>query len=235
MEQLQFGVSQENFLTHVAQALGREQPSTTAPERSEVGPPAFWKEDEPIKGKMLELFVENLETLGGRVYLAKTRDEVSQKLIEWLKELEAKKAICWNDEELKNILETSKLPIEVYYWDANQHTQEELIQLAAQAQVGITWVNYAIAYTGTMAVFSGTGSGRSVSLLPPTHIAIFSRKQLVPTMSTVMRDLIELHGTDKLPSGVSFITGPSRTSDIEMDLSIGVHGPYRTWVVIVDE
>ena len=58
---------------------------------------------------------------------------------------------------------------------------------------------------------------------------------IVPTMSTVMRHLIDRRGQGSLPSAVDFITGPSRTSDIEMDLSIGVHGPFRVWAIVIDD
>jgi L-lactate dehydrogenase complex protein LldG len=66
------------------------------------------------------------------------------------------------------------------------------------------------------------------------HIAIFKKENLVPTMSTVMTDIMERRGTNNIPAAVDFITGPSRTSDIEMDLSIGVHGPVKVWTIVLD-
>ncbi len=50
-------------------------------------------------------------------------------------------------------------------------------------------------------------------------------------MSQVIEELARRRGKEGLPGAINFVTGPSRTSDIEMDLSIGVHGPYRTWVI----
>lgn len=230
----QLGISEQEFLGTVAKALGREQPLQKAPERKEIGPPEFWAEDEDIKKQVFELFKNNLEALSGRVVLAKKAEEAQTQVNEWLTELNAQRVLCWDHEELKKVLPAEALKATVDYW-SNDKSREQLIEQAAQADVGITWANYGIAYTGTMAVFSSPTTGRSVSLLPPTHIGIFKRSNLVPTMSYVVRHLVELKGNNQLPTAINFITGPSRTSDIEMDLSIGVHGPYRTWVVVLDE
>ena len=231
---VQLGVSEQEFLAVVAKALGREKPLTEVARREEIGPPAFWREDEEIKRTDLELFTSNLEALSGRVFLAKNAEEIQKQVNEWLAELKALNVMCWNHEELKQVLPAESIKATVHYWTPEKG-REELISQTAKVEVGITWVNYGIAYTGTMAVFSSPKTGRSVSLLPPTHIGIFRRSSLVPTMSYVMRQLIELRGKDKLPTAINFITGPSRTSDIEMDLSIGVHGPYRTWAIILDD
>lgn len=228
-------VAEQDFLLTVSKALGRDKPLTEAPQRTEVGPPAFWKEEEAIKDDLLDLFVNNFESIGGHVFLAKDTDEATAKLTQWLTELHARNIICWDNNELKALIKSQDPETKFHYWNPKEKSPADLISLSEQADVGITWVDFAIAYTGTMAVFSSPSTGRSVSLLPPTHIGIFRRSQLVRTMSSVINHMIELNGQNNLPSAISFITGPSRTSDIEMDLSIGVHGPYRTWVIIIDD
>jgi L-lactate dehydrogenase complex protein LldG len=78
---------------------------------------------------------------------------------------------------------------------------------------------------------------RSVSLLPPVHVAVVQRAQIVATMA----DYLEVLSADPanlqqhLTSCVSFITGPSRTGDIELSLTVGVHGPGELHLVILDE
>jgi L-lactate dehydrogenase complex protein LldG len=232
MEQL--GVPEKDFISNVARALGRTEPLKHAPQRDIIGPPDFWKEDEEIKKQSLELFKKNLEGLSGRVVIAKTASEVQQQVKEWLTELEAQNIICWDHGDLKELLQPETLGVNVQMWN-DGYSSKELVAQAANADVGITWINFAVAYTGSMAVFSGPRTGRSVSLLPPTHIGICKRSQIVATMSSVMQHLVRLRGEGHLPAAINFITGPSRTSDIEMDLSIGVHGPYRTWVIVLDE
>ncbi len=235
MTDIHENLSQENmFLQTVAKALGRDKVLTTPPNRKEVGPPAFWREQKFEQDQPLELFKANLEALTGRVAIVQNGAEATNQIKLWLKILNAKSAILWDHPELRKYVDISLLGVKTDFWNSDK-ARRKLIELAEQADVGITWVNYAIGYTGTVALFNGANTGRSVSLLPPTHIAVMKKSDIVPTMSTVMRQLLERRGQGDLPSVVDFITGPSRTSDIEMDLSIGVHGPFRIWAVVIDD
>jgi L-lactate utilization protein LutC len=96
------------------------------------------------------------------------------------------------------------------------------------ADVGISGVDHLIAETGTVVLFAGPNEPRSLSLLPPVHIAVAERSQLVP-------DLFDLFETmpAEIPSCLSLITGPSKTGDIELRLVTGVHGPGEIHVVLV--
>ena len=99
--------------------------------------------------------------------------------------------------------------------------------------VGITGACCAIAETGTLVMLSGPNTPPSVSLLPETHIAIVSRAQIVRTMEdawALIRDEQRL-----LPRAVTFISGPSRTADIEQTVTLGAHGPYRVHIIITAE
>lgn len=225
---------EQEFLHNIAKVLGRKEPLTDAPAREEVGPPAFWKEQKFETSQPLEMFKNNMEALSGRVHIARDSQEVSLQIKLWLQELNAKAVIMWDHPELKEYVRIEDANVKIDYWTPGQ-PGKKLIEAAEKADVGITWADYAIGYTGTLALFGQPFQGRAVSLLPPTHIAIFKKSNLVATMSTVMRDLINRKGKNNLPTAVDFITGPSRTSDIEMDLSIGVHGPYRVWTIIVDD
>lgn len=234
MTNIQEDIAQETmFLQTVAKALGRDKVLTVAPNRKEVGPPAFWREQKFEAEQPLTLFKANLEALTGKVAIVNNGVEATNQIKLWLKVLNAKTAIVWDHPELRKHIEFSRLGVKTELWNSDK-SRQELIEIAEQADAGITWVNYAIGYTGTVALFNGANTGRSVSLLPPTHIAVMHKSDIVPTMSTVMRHLVEQRGQGKLPSVVDFITGPSRTSDIEMDLSIGVHGPFRMWAVVID-
>lgn len=225
---------QTQFLQTVAKSLGRSKPLTSPPKRVEVGPPAFWKEMESEFKNPFELFKKNLEGLTGRVVLVKDGEEATRQVKDWLQEVNAKSVILWDHPELKQTIRLEDSGLKIDYWTPGR-PDRELIETAEKADAGITWVSYAIGYSGTLALFGSETQGRSVSLLPPTHIAVFKRSNIAPTMSAVIRDLIKRQGAKNLPSSVDFITGPSRTSDIEMDLSIGVHGPYRVWTVVIDD
>jgi len=227
-------IDERDFLKTIAKSLGRAEPLTKAPKRNEEGPPSFWQEQKFEANAPFDFFKKNLEALTGRVELAANAEEATRIIGDWLQELKAKSVIMWEHPELKKYIRLEMSGIKLDYWSPARD-ENQLVAAAEQADVGITWADYAIGYSGTLALLCGPGKGRSVSLLPHTHIAVFSKSNLVPTLSSVMHDLTRFIGTEKMPSVIDFITGPSRTSDIEMDLSIGVHGPFRVWTIVIDD
>jgi L-lactate dehydrogenase complex protein LldG len=97
--------------------------------------------------------------------------------------------------------------------------------------VGITGVHLAIAETGTLMMLSGPETHLATSLLPETHIAVVPAGRIVPAMEEAWaRTRAEIGA---LPRAVNFVSGPSRTADIEGQLQIGAHGPFRVHVVVV--
>jgi L-lactate dehydrogenase complex protein LldG len=108
---------------------------------------------------------------------------------------------------------------------------------AARAPLGVTGVDWALAETGTLILASGPGRPRSTSLLPDTHVAVFGPGHLVESLEQVGLLLEALHadGGAVMRGGmINFITGPSRTADIELTLTRGVHGPKEVHAVFVD-
>ena len=104
---------------------------------------------------------------------------------------------------------------------------------AAQAGIGVTWADWAIAETGTLVQLAGRGRARSTSLLPPVHVALVRPERVLARRSELIAVLREGKPAARLPSQVVLITGPSRTGDIENDLTIGVHGPGEVHVLIL--
>jgi L-lactate dehydrogenase complex protein LldG len=101
------------------------------------------------------------------------------------------------------------------------------------ADIGVSGVDCLVAETGSVVLHSGSIQPRSLSLLPPVHIAIAERNQLVA-------DLFDLFPSSQdkseqtLPSCITFITGPSKTGDIELKLVTGVHGPGEIHVILLE-
>ena len=96
--------------------------------------------------------------------------------------------------------------------------------------VGITGAFCAIAETGTLMTLSGRDTPSTVSLLPETHIAVVTQSRIVRGMEEawqLMRDEIVAP-----PRAVTFISGPSRTADIEQTVTLGAHGPYRVHIIL---
>ncbi len=96
--------------------------------------------------------------------------------------------------------------------------------------VGITGAFCAIAETGTLMMCSGPDTPPAASLLPETHIAVVLRSRIVTGMEDAWALLRAERGA--MPRAVNFISGPSRTADIEQTVTLGAHGPYRVHVLL---
>src|SRR5438128_8576781 len=117
------------------------------------------------------------------------------------------------------------------------HARESLRQKFIEATVGISGANMAIAETGTIVLVTNEGNADLTTTLPPVHIALFGIDKLVATLDDAVAVLRMLprSGTGQLmTSYVNWITGPSRSADIEQSLTIGVHGPREMHCVILD-
>jgi L-lactate utilization protein LutC len=100
------------------------------------------------------------------------------------------------------------------------------------ADIGITGVHALIAETGTLVLSSRPDEPRSLSLLPPIHIAVAHQSQLVADLFDLFEKTFQPF-IGSFPSCISMITGPSKTGDIELRLVTGVHGPGELHVVLV--
>jgi L-lactate dehydrogenase complex protein LldG len=97
--------------------------------------------------------------------------------------------------------------------------------------VGITGAFCAIAETGTLMTLSGRDTPAAVSLLPETHVAVVRTSRIVRGMEEAWQLMRDELGAP--PRAVNFISGPSRTADIEQTVTIGAHGPYRVHIILV--
>jgi L-lactate dehydrogenase complex protein LldG len=124
-------------------------------------------------------------------------------------------------------------------WDRRPTLEPRPGIAAADDLVGVTASFAGIAETGTLMLISGPESPTRNNFLPDHHIVVLRAEQIVPSYEEgwsrlrALRTLKEGHFT--MPRTVNFITGPSRTADIELKIELGAHGPRRLHIVIVDE
>src|SRR5438270_10275434 len=117
------------------------------------------------------------------------------------------------------------------------HARESLRQKFIDATVGISGANMAIAETGTIVLVTNEGNADLTTTLPPVHVAVFGIDKLVASLDDAVAVLRMLprSGTGQIMSSyVNWITGPSRSADIEQSLTIGVHRPREMHCVILD-
>lgn len=117
-------------------------------------------------------------------------------------------------------------------WDARPLLQIRRGKAEAGDAASLTPCLAAIAETGTLILVSGTATPTTLNFLPDTHIVVVRADQVVASYEDGW-DLVRQRGP--MPRTVNFITGPSRTGDIEQRIELGAHGPRRLHVVLIDD
>ena len=104
------------------------------------------------------------------------------------------------------------------------------VQGLEACDAGITECDALIAQTGSVLVTSRSAGGRALSVLPPHHVVLARREQMLPDLTAAF-DLLKRKYAENYQSFISFITGPSRTGDIERILVLGAHGPKKLTIL----
>ncbi len=169
----------------------------------------------PVPADLAGNFVGQLEALGVHVHRAEGEAEAAAHI----QRLAGEGEVACSDAPLVERLTTGLNRFEGW------SDRERLLE----APLGVCCVQAAIAETGTLVLGSASERHRLVSLVPPTHIALVRTQDLVWDLDDAMEQL----SGGSLPPLVSFITGPSRTADIELTLVVGVHGPQEVHVVLL--
>jgi L-lactate dehydrogenase complex protein LldG len=128
---------------------------------------------------------------------------------------------------------SKRFPSDIHVISVDQLDSAKCWEPFFAADLGISGVDYLVAETGTVVLHSSPNQPRSLSLLPPVHIAIAERRQLVPDLFDLFPSSLN-ESAPALPSCITFITGPSKTGDIELRLVTGVHGPGEIHVILID-
>jgi len=188
----------------------------------------------------LTRFQQELERVGGVLHRVRSVDAVPSVVARLARERQASAVLSWHPSALgfdpaaglaAESLACHAMPVSV----PDLAERRRLRDVAAVTPLGLTGVDLALAETGTMILRSGPGTPRSTSLLPACHVAVFDRTVLVETLAQVSVFLEAWHTDDAPGAMINFITGPSRTADIELTLTRGVHGPKEVHAIFVEE
>lgn len=222
---------QEAFMNKIAAKLGRAR-LTEAPAHPFRGAPDYWNAFEWPLEERIERFMANFREVGGHAVRLPDMAGVRAFIADKAQEMKAKYVIRQNEPELEALQLESVLPegASVSVW--NSREGENWKARAAEADFGIVMADYAAAYTGSITVLSSKDKGRSVSLLPTVLMVVIPAERLKTRLGEILPEF-DRAGRENLPAGIHFISGPSRSSDIENDLTIGVHGPGIVYALIV--
>lgn len=223
--------NEEQFLDNIAKRLGRSR-ITEKPVHPFHGAPQFWREWTVNVPERIEQFLENWTNAGGKSSRCASLQEAGKTIIELAQAAHASRILLQQQPELAQLAEQSLKSelseASISFWDE----EEDGISAAAEADIGIIVADYAVSFTGSIVKLSASQKGRSTSLLPTKLIALVPVERLKARLGEVMEQLDELP-QEQVPAGIHFISGPSRSADIENDLTIGVHGPGDVHVIIV--
>ncbi|NIM95296.1 MAG: hypothetical protein GTO18_16495 [Anaerolineales bacterium] len=170
-------------------------------------------------------FKEALEAAGGEVYLAENLEEAWRTLIGILKEAHARFIVVEDEAPLNSVDFKKNWP--EHQWHIIGVEEGALREVCELADVGLSSASAALAETGSIIVESGPGKSRLATLLPPVHIAVVPTSKLTTDIFTWTVDC----GTE-MPANLTMISGPSKSADIEFQLTMGVHGPKRMIVIL---
>ncbi|MBC9782912.1 lactate utilization protein [Heliobacterium chlorum] len=178
--------------------------------------------------KLFSVFQAKAESMSAQVHRVGTYAAAGELIAAKVKELKAEKVHLFPSPQLE------KTNCRATLAGTGVKISEKLDRAELDVtDVGINFVPYAVAETGSIFHPEENPLGRMVTMLPPTHIAIVPTSKILPTVADALVTVVADYG--KVPGYMSFISGPSRTADIERVLTIGVHGPSRLIVILVDE
>ena len=183
------------------------------------------------KSELGALFKEKYEAVSGHVHFARRQADAVKIVRDILRENELSKPVLGPlpgmlAQALNKFFKSSGIiPVDI---DLNSPMVQNEIN---QADVGLSQCEFGIAFTGTVVEVTTEDAYRLVSSLPGTHIAFVSAHSIVPGLDeagTLLREIYQKTGN----CNVTFLSGPSRTADIEMKLFLGVHGPQASHVIV---
>jgi L-lactate dehydrogenase complex protein LldG len=183
---------------------------------------------------MADQFAAALTALSGHVHRASGAEAVADVIAGLARAHGAASFISWDGEHLGcpgllAALASRGLARVTYDVSGDSGRRAPDVDGLAAIGLGVTGAHAALAENGGLVLVSGPGRGRLASLLPPLHVAVVDERRLRPSLVALLSEEPGLFDTG---SNVVIVAGPSRTADIEMTLTHGVHGPKHVHVIL---
>ena len=242
------GMPKEDFLRSVRQALGRAQTAPDPPypqleeSLADLETQATAVHQRLAEGRSLLLDrLAQFATLGGwNVYRAPGYEEAVEYAASLAGTLGVDRVVrtdqpVFDDVPLDASLGNLGLSVTTVA-QGEGRSRESLRQEIIAAGLGVTGADYAVAETGSVVIMPRKGLSRLVSLVPPVHLALVRAQEVLETLDDLflLRRLEHRRNGGDMGSYLNFITGSSRTADIEQTIVVGVHGPKEAHLVILD-
>lgn len=227
----------EAFLNHIAAKLGRPRRTEGVKRPNWSIRPQLEVFNELTQDELVDVLEKQCEAIH-TTFKRTDKNGLGKVLIETIKAYNGKSIIAPNDSRIEEygltiLFQEVGKEIETYIWDYTKHKENQ--RFAERADIGITFSDITLAESATVTLFHHKGHGRSISLLPKSYIAIIPKETIVPRMTQAAQQIhAAIAKGEDVASYVSFISGPSNSADIEMNLIVGVHGPIQATYIVVD-
>lgn len=174
-----------------------------------------------MSGDAVERFILKVQASGASVDRLRSLDEVADAVKSFLNEHDQRASVVVSDEPA----------IQGIHWPESLNV--ECRAANESDQTSVSGVVVAVAESGSVVVKSGKDGANSLAILPDNHITVVMADQLVPHLEDVFERYLNDTKDLSIPRALSFITGPSKTADVEQTLQHGAHGPKRKHVILV--
>ncbi len=220
--------------THILASIRQSLASAKLPERPAVTltPP------KPVtdRSALADQFAVELQALLGK-FMTVRQAEAAEVIVQLVRERNAGRVLAWSADqlpvpELWDALHAAGLAMD--FGEVDREAQRAArLKDEEQIVVGVTGADAALAETATLALIAGPGRPRLAAMSVRTHIALITPDQLYPSLAAWLASAPDLSDRLRDRSQLVLISGPSRTADIEMTLTVGVHGPGEVIALLV--
>ncbi|MFC2088553.1 lactate utilization protein C [Calditrichota bacterium] len=185
--------------------------------------------DYPSAENLLDIFTQKFKSLSGELILVSDLKEAGKSINNLISQSNNKKCITHSSSLIDTLLEQNQSISSFFDKSDSKNLNSKTF---SEYEIGLTATDYLVARTGSIVLRSLSAGGRRLSILPPTHIVLAERKQMVFSLDQILKSQELYLNTG---SFATIITGPSRTSDIEKQLVLGAHGPKRLILIMVNK
>ena len=243
----------DDFLANIRGALGRSAPldAPVSPTPHSIGPADELERRVDFVRELISRDADNLMSIlarvasgsGWNVVRVPDAGAAGDYILDVAREIEARSLVYSLHQVVRSALRPDALseagiraePVALGHESEERDAQDRarLKRVMEASDIGVTGVDYAISETGTCVIIPRAGVSRLVSLLPPVHIALVERGQVLPSLDELFTLRRDDFVNGNLGSYMNLITGPSRSADIEYKLITGVHGPGEVHMVLI--
>lgn len=153
-----------------------------------------------------------------------SRDDVPKAVARYLRERNLRASVRMGEDP-----RLTKMP-----WDGQRHLEIRTGRSDGEDESGVSYATAGVAETGTLVMTSGAANPTTINFLPDYHIVVVDAADIDGDMESTLRRIRRKHGRGTMPRTVNFITGPSKSGDIEQKILLGAHGPRALHIVVVD-